>query len=455
VGCRPYSKKTTKLGLDPVHGFNASSVGLSSSPGMFLGLASSAAAVASPSPKALGCLSIELPVSFVRFSSPLKVSSPAAIVEKFSTAVLQQVALGCSSIAVPTSKKVVLVGYDAVVDSSLVSSSSFGAADGWVLVSRAIPGLSSPAAADDSIPSSHGPTSAYSGPESSVKAIGSVAYVVTGSVSSGSMSSVAAFGPVPNSFGLVLESFGPNSSAHASLPFHQASSGQPFAPAFFLGVDSAFEGSFPIGDSFSATSSRATTLGERLRFSLPVMSESGAPIYPSEFKSVLRYYCRLKVGRGEQLDASLIDEALTAINAPMALPFGAHPSSEPGGGTVSKTPSTSLLWRGFCLPSRVGGSPLSLAQSVDVKIRGAGAPPRLGGPPPLSSSLEVGVSSRGDVFEDSRVNGLSQFQKWPVDFGPSGEVVLWEQGDEIWDGEDGVPLPFGCSYSQLGDYGCL
>lgn len=196
-------------------------------------------------------------------------------------------------------------------------------------------------------------------------------------------------------------------------------------------VDSAFEGSFPAGDSFSTTSLGATALGERLRFSLPVMSESGAPNYPSEFKSVLRYYRRSKVGRGEQLDASLIDEALTTISAPMALPFGAHPLSEPGGGTVSKTPSTSLLRLGFCLSSRVGGSPLSSAQFVDVKMRGVGAPPRLGGPPPLSSSLEVGVSSRGDVFEDSRVNGLSQFQKWPVNFGMYGEVVVWEQGNEI------------------------
>lgn len=150
-------------------------------------------------------------MSSVCFSSPSKVSSPAVILEKFSTAVLQQVAVGCSSIAVPASKKVVLVGYDAVVDSSLVSSSGFGAADGWVLVSRAIPGLLSPAAADDPIPSSHGPTLAYSGPESSVKAFGSVAYVVTGYVSPGSMSSVAAFGLVPNFSGLVLESFGPNS----------------------------------------------------------------------------------------------------------------------------------------------------------------------------------------------------------------------------------------------------
>jgi hypothetical protein len=88
MGCRPYSgkkkkkKKTTKSGLDPVHGFNAFSMGLSSS--AILGSASSATAVGSMAPKALGCSLIEFLVSFVHFSSPPKVLSPTAVVEKFS-----------------------------------------------------------------------------------------------------------------------------------------------------------------------------------------------------------------------------------------------------------------------------------------------------------------------------------------------------------------------------------
>jgi hypothetical protein len=76
----------------------------------------------------------------------------------------------------------------------------------------------------------------------------------------------------------------------------------------------------------------------------------------------------------------------------------------------------------------------------------------------LSSTLEVkkvrvvGIPSplRGCVTttvgkgDDSKVNGLSQSQKWPVGFGPSGEVVVWEKDDEIWDGEDGdSPYPLG------------
>jgi hypothetical protein len=42
--------------------------------------------------------------------------------------------------------------------------------------------------------------------------------VVTGSATSGSASSMAAFGPIQTSSGLVLESFGPKSSVQAS-PF--------------------------------------------------------------------------------------------------------------------------------------------------------------------------------------------------------------------------------------------
>jgi hypothetical protein len=92
-----------------------------------------------------------------------------------------------------------------------------------------------------------------------------------------------------------------------------------------------------------------------------------------------------------------------AISALTALPFGAQPSSETGRGTLSMSPSTSLLWRGFLLLSGVGGSPLSSAHSVGVKMRGVGAPPRFGRPHLLASSFEMGESSRGDVFE--RVGG--------------------------------------------------
>ena len=39
---------------------------------------------------------------------------------------------------------------------------------------------------------------------------------------------------------------------------------------------------------------------------------------------------------------------------------------------------------------------------------------------------------------------MIQYRKWLVGFGLSGEIVVWDQGDEVWDGEDGdSPYPLG------------
>jgi hypothetical protein len=114
-------------------------------------------------------------------------------------------------------------------------------------------------------------------------------------------------------------------------------------------------------DSLSVPSLGVAVLGERLPFSLPVMLECGALIYPFEFKSVLRYHWRSKVGRGAHMDASLFDEAVTTISALTTLSLGAfshalggtvvQSSPKPGGALVSKSPSSNLLRRGFLLQS--------------------------------------------------------------------------------------------------------
>jgi len=56
------------------------------------------------------------------------------------------------------------------------------------------------------------------------------------------------------------------------------------------------------------------------------------------------------------------------------------------------------------------------------------------------------------------VNGLIESQKWPVGFGPSGEVVVRDQGVEVCDGRLVYPLPFGCLSARyafgLGDGLC-
>jgi hypothetical protein len=61
--------------------------------------------------------------------------------------------------------------------------------------------------------------------------------------------------------------------------------------------------------------------------------------------------------------------------------------------------------------------------------------------PPL---LDRCVSPKVDKGEDLRMNSLIESQKWPVDFGSSGEVVVRDQGVEVWDGVDGAsPSPLG------------
>jgi hypothetical protein len=60
-------------------------------------------------------------------------------------------------------------------------------------------------------------------------------------------------------------------------------------------------------------------LGDRLCFSLPVMSKSGATIYLSESKSVLRYRQKSKA-KSAQMDTAMFDEAVTALSGP-TMPF--------------------------------------------------------------------------------------------------------------------------------------
>jgi hypothetical protein len=54
------------------------------------------------------------------------------------------------------------------------------------------------------------------------------------------------------------------------------------------------------------------------------------------------------------------------------------------------------------------------------------------------------VAPAADKGEDFRLTGLIQSQKWLVGFGPSSVIVVWDLGDNFWDGEDGdFPYPLG------------
>jgi hypothetical protein len=86
-------------------------------------------------------------------------------------------------------------------------------------------------------------------------------------------------------------------------------------------------------------------LGERLRLSLLVMSESGVPIYQLESKSVLRYSRKWK---DAQLNKSLIAESLAAFTfSPPPLGLLSWPTMET---VAAREPSVSFVRCGFLLP---------------------------------------------------------------------------------------------------------
>jgi hypothetical protein len=94
------------------------------------------------------------------------------------------------------------------------------------------------------------------------------------------------------------------------------------------------------------------------------------------------------------------------------------------------TPVRGFLRRGFLKPSPAVHVSPHLSPNVSV----------------VSSSTlvlkEDGVEGAptllGKVF-----NGLIQSQKGPIGFGSSRKIIVWDQGNEVWDREDGdshVPL---------------
>jgi len=101
------------------------------------------------------------------------------------------------------------------------------------------------------------------------------------------------------------------------------------------------------GSAFPSVSLGAKELGERLRLMLHMMPESGASIYPSKSKSVMRYSRKRK---DAQLNKFLLAESLAAITASPSPPLESvaireHP--------VNFCQRVFLFFRAIILPHRL------------------------------------------------------------------------------------------------------
>jgi hypothetical protein len=158
--------------------------------------------------------------------------------------------------------------------------------------------------------------------------------------------------------------------------------------------------------------SRATELGKRLRSSSPVLSNS---------KLFQKYYQKAREAREVHMDENLFADSMEALRPAQGPGFVSLLPSDPAEKAVvvlsvqdkGKPPSPvrGFLRRGFLNPSPIVTHKVSVVPASTL-----GSPTAIKG-------------------EDFKVNGLTHSQKWPVGFGPSGEVVAWEHGDEVWDGE--------------------
>jgi hypothetical protein len=145
-------------------------------------------------------------------------------------------------------------------------------------------------------------------------------------------------------------------------------SSQQASPAVALGqakVPQAWKAG--CGSAFPGVSSEAEELGELLRLSLPMMSESRASIYPSESKSLIRYSRKRK---DAQLNKFLLAESLAAITTSPS-PLGHHHSPHLESVAV-REPPVNFYRRGFLLPSNHSSPPHeSLRGGVSEEVVGS------------------------------------------------------------------------------------
>jgi hypothetical protein len=215
-----------------------------------------------------------------------------------------------------------------------------------------------------------------------------------------------------------------------ALPF---SSAAPSAPAGLL-VSSDFSssscGSGPFGSAAAPSLLGASKLGVKIRSSPPLLLFK-------PFQHYIRRAREFRVGRLVKWNDGLLSDSLEASKLSASLVVNKVLMVEPPAIKVVKSPvKQGMLRKGFLNPRPiVSGPSASPREVIDVGVVGPSSPP---------SGCIIPFSVEG--------NGFSQSKNWPIGFDHNGEIVVWEEEDEFW---DGLPLDWALDedFALAGDFG--
>jgi hypothetical protein len=200
-----------------------------------------------------------------------------------------------------------------------------------------------------------------------------------------------------------------------ALPF---SSAAPSASAGLLVSSDFSSSSCGLGPSVCAAApslSGASKLGVKIRSSPPLL-------HLKPFQHYIRRAREFRVGHSVKWNDGLLSDSLEASKLSASLVVNKVLMVEPPAIKVVKSPvKQGMLRKGFLNPRPfVLGPSASPWEVIDVGVVGPSSPP---------SGCIIPFSVEG--------NGFFKSKNWPVSFDHNGEIVVWEEEDEFW---DGLPL---------------
>jgi len=155
------------------------------------------------------------------------------------------------------------------------------------------------------------------------------------------------------------------------------------------------------------------------------------------FQHYIRRAREFRVGHSVKWNDRLLSDSLEASKLSASLVVDKVLMVEPPAIKVVKSPvKQGMLRKGFLNPRPFVSSPsASPREVIDVGVVGPSSP--------LSGCI-IPFSVEG--------NGFSKSKNWPVGFDHNGEIVVWEEEDEFW---DGLPLDWALDedFALAGDFG--